>query len=77
MPILVDETYLAVIRRMELEKLRSALQELEADERTLIRLYYYERWSMERIGNYFGISKMAVSKRHRKISKKLRELMEM
>ena len=75
-PTLVDETYLAVIRKMELEKLQSALQELKVDERTLIRLYYYESWSMERIGNHFGISKMAVSKRHRKITKKLRELME-
>ena len=49
---------------------------LTDEQRTLIYLYYYEDWSMEKIGQYFGISKMAVSKRRSKIIKELRELME-
>ncbi|WP_370649565.1 sigma factor-like helix-turn-helix DNA-binding protein [uncultured Limosilactobacillus sp.] len=40
-----------------------------------LKLYYYEDWSMEQIGQYFGISKMAVSKRHNRVIKKLKELM--
>lgn len=30
---------------------------------------------MEKIGQYFGISRMAVSKRHNRVIKKLKELM--
>lgn len=30
---------------------------------------------MEQIGQYFGISRMAVSKRHNRVIKKLKELM--
>lgn len=74
-PIYTDGTYLEVIHKMELEKLQSALQMLSSDEQTLIELYYYEDWSMEQIGQYFGISKMAVSKRHNRVIKKLKELM--
>ena len=75
MPIYTDETYLEVVHKMELEKLQSALQMLSSDEQTLIELYYYKDWSMKQIGQYFGISRMAVSKRHNRIIKKLKELM--
>lgn len=71
-----DETYLQVIHKMDLEKLRIILQTLSSDERVLIELYYFRDWSMAKIGQYFGISKMAVSKRHKRVIKKLRELME-
>lgn len=74
-PIFTDETYLEVVHKMKLEKLQSALQMLSSDEQVLIELYYYEDWSMEQIGQYFGISKMAVSKRHNRVIKKLKELM--
>ena len=74
-PIYTDETYLEVIHKIELEKLQSALQMLSSDEQALIELYYYEDWSMEQIGQYFGISRMAVSKRHNRVIKKLKELM--
>ncbi|MDE5604924.1 MAG: sigma-70 family RNA polymerase sigma factor [Eubacterium sp.] len=73
--IYTDETYLEVIHKMELEKLRSTLQTLSSDEQILIEQYYYRGLSMEQIGQYFGISRMAVSKRHNRIIKKLRELM--
>lgn len=71
-----DETYLQVIHKMDLEKLRNILQTLSLDEQVLIELYYFRDWSMAKIGRYFGISKMAVSKRHKRVIKKLRELME-
>lgn len=73
--IYTDETYLEVIHKMELEKLRRVLQMLSPNEQALIELYYYEDWSMERIGQYFGISRMAVSKRHNRVIKKLKEFM--
>ncbi len=73
--IFTDETYLEVIRKMELEKLQNVLQTLSSEEQVLIELYYYEDWSMEQIGQYFGISKMAVSKRNNRVIKKLKELM--
>lgn len=73
--IYTDETYLEVVHKMELEKLEIALQMLSSDEQVLIELYYYEDWSMEQIGQYFGISRMAVSKRHNRVIKKLKELM--
>lgn len=60
---------------MELEKLRSALQALSSDEQVLIELYYYKDWSMERIGQHFRISRMAVSKQHNRVIKRLKELM--
>lgn len=75
-PNSTDETYLEVIHNIELEKLRNVLQTLTSDEQVLIELYYYRDWSMEKIGQYFGISRMAVSKRHSRVIKKLRELME-
>lgn len=74
-PIYTDETHLEAIHKMELEKLRRTLQMLSSDERVLIDLYYYEDWSMEQIGQYFGISRMAVSKRHNRVIKRLKELM--
>ena len=61
---------------MDLDKLRFCLCLLSESERTLIELYYFENYSMEKIGKLFGISKTAVSKRHKNIIKKLRKLME-
>lgn len=74
-PIYTDKTYLEVIHKIELEKLQDSLQMLSSDEQVLIELYYYKDWSMEQIGQYFGISRMAVSKRHNRVIKNLKELM--
>ncbi len=71
-----DETYYEVLHRLELENLRGAIRALTPDEQKLIYYYYYENMTMERIGKILGISKMAVSKRHTKVIKKLRELMK-
>ena len=71
-----DDTFLNVVHKMDLDKLRFCLCLLSESERTLIELYYFENYSMEKIGKLFGISKTAVSKRHKNIIKKLRKLME-
>lgn len=71
-----DETLFKVIHKMDLDKLRFCLRILSEPERMLIEKYYFENYNMETIGEYFGISKMAVSKRHKNIIKKLRKLME-
>ena len=55
-----------------LENLRKAVAELSAQEQELISLRYDGELSMEEIGKVFGISKMAVSKRLKKLHEKLR-----
>lgn len=75
-PAVSDKTYLHIVHKMALDKLRSCLRILSKEERTLIELYYFENYSMEKIGKLFSISKTAVSKRHKNIIKKLRKLME-
>ncbi len=60
---------------LRLEALRKAYQTLSDDERKLLCLYYYHEYSMEQIGREFGVTKMAISKRLRKILDPLRSLM--
>lgn len=40
--------------------------------KNLIEMYYWNNQSMQEIGKVFAVSKMAVSKRHKKILDKLR-----
>lgn len=61
-----------VFHRLDLEKMYEAMKHLTADEQKLIRLYYWQKKSMQEIGECLGISKMAVSKRHQKILNKMR-----
>lgn len=56
-----------VIRQMEYEELHHAIALLPEEERYLLYLKYEKELSMEQMGQIFGISKMAVSKRHKKI----------
>lgn len=59
------------IRNLQLENLRNAVAKLGDQEQELISLRYQEELTMEEIGKVFGISKMAVSKRLKKLHKKL------
>ena len=61
-----------VLRNLQLENLRNAVAELSAQEQELISLRYDGDLSMEEIGKVFGVSKMAVSKRLKKLHAKLR-----
>lgn len=59
-------------RNLQLENLRRAVAELDEQEQRLISLRYLNELTMEEIGKVYGISKMAVSKRLKKLYKKLR-----
>ena len=60
------------IWNLQLETLRKAVQKLDAQEQNLIALRYGQELTMEEIGRLCGISKMAVSKRLRRLHEKLR-----
>lgn len=62
----------SVLRNLLLEKLHQAVAELDDQEQKLISLRYDDELTMEEIGKVFGISKMAVSKRLKKLHEKLR-----
>lgn len=71
-----DPTFSIVHSRLLAEKLYDVIAVLTKPEQKLIRLYYLEKYGMEQIGLEFGISKMAVSKRLKKLLSKMRNLME-
>lgn len=62
----------AVLRNLQLEDLRKAADDLGDQGRDLIELRYGSGLTMEEIGKIYGISKMAVSKRLKKLHEKLR-----
>ena len=59
----------AVLRNLRLENLRGAIAEL--DVQGLLFLRYSGELTMEEIGQIYGISRMAVSKRLKKLHEKL------
>ena len=61
-----------VFHNLSLKKMRTAVNELSEEEQKLIEMYYWKNQSMQEIGKVFAVSKMAVSKRHKKILDKLR-----
>ena len=62
-----------VLKNLQLEKLRKAVAELEDQDQQLISLRYDDELSMEEIGKLKNVSKMAVSKRLKKLHQKLRD----
>ena len=62
----------AALRNLQLETLRKAVDDLDDQGRDLIRLRYGSGLTMEEIGKIYGVSKMAVSKRLKKLHEKLR-----
>ena len=61
----------AVLRNLRLENLRGAIAELDVQGQNLLSLRYSGELTMEEIGQIYGISKMAVSKRLKTLHKKL------
>ena len=61
----------AVLRNLRLENLRGAIAELDVQGQNLLSLRYSGELTMEEIGQIYGISKMAVSKRLKKLHEKL------
>ena len=69
-----DPTFEKAFRNLQLRDLRIAFQTLSDDDRKLLCLYYYHELSMEEIGKKYGVTKMAISKRLRKLHDRLRSL---
>ena len=61
----------AVLRNLQLENLRGAIAELDVQGQNLLSLRYSDALTMDEIGQIYGISKMAVSKRLQTLHKKL------
>ncbi len=70
-----DPTFEKAYRNLRMGALREAYKDLSDEERKLLCWYYYHEYTMEEIGEKLGVSKMAVSKRLRKILDRLRSLM--
>ena len=62
-----------VLRDLQLESLRNAVEELNQEDQNLLALRYDGELTLEQIGAMYRISKMAASKRLRKLHKKLRD----
>lgn len=62
----------SVLQTLQLENLWNAVAELSDPEQELLSLRYDGELTMEEIGKVFGVSKMAVSKRLKKLHEKLR-----
>ena len=61
----------AARRNLQLENLRKAIAELDAQGQNLLSLRYSDALTMDESGQIYGISKMAVSKRLKTLHKKL------
>ena len=57
----------AVLRNLRFENLRRAIAELDMQGQNLLSLRYSDALTMDEIGQIYGISKMAVSKRLKKL----------
>lgn len=71
-----DPTWNAVLKNLCFKKLQMIIAELTDNERFLLQRYFFEKYTLEQIGYEFGISKMAVSKRLKKLLSQMRRLME-
>jgi len=60
----------AALRNLRLENLRGAIVELDVQGQNLLSLRYSGELTMEEIGQIYGISRMAVSKRLKKLQEK-------
>ena len=61
----------AVLRNLRLENLRGAITELDVQGQNLLSFRYSGELTMDEIGQIYGISRMAVSKRLKKLHEKL------
>ena len=61
----------AALRNLRLKNLRGAIAELDAQGQNLLSLRYSGELTMDEISQIYGISRMAVSKRLKKLHEKL------
>ena len=62
----------AALQNLWLENLRKAVDGLDDQGQDLIRLRYGSDLTIEEIGKIYGVSKVAISKRLKKLHEKLR-----
>ena len=62
----------AALRNLQLENLRDAVKALQEEDQKLISLRYDSELTMEEMGKLLGVSKMAVSKRLKKLHQTLK-----
>ena len=60
----------AVLRNLRLENLRGAIAELDVQGQSLLSLRYSGELTMDEIGQIYSISRIAVSKRLKKLHEK-------
>ena len=63
----------AALRNLRLENLWGAIAELDVQGQNLLSLRYSGELTMEEIGQIYGVSRMAVSKRLKKLYQKLED----
>ena len=63
----------AALRNLRLENLRGAIAKLDVQGQNLLSLRYSGELTMEEIGQIYGISRMAASKRLKKLYQKLED----
>ena len=61
----------AALRNLRLENLRKAIAELDVQGQNLLSLRYSDALTMDEIGQIYGISRTAVSRRLKKLHEKL------
>ena len=62
----------AALRNLQLENLRDAVKALREEDQKLISLRYDSELTMEEMGKLLGVSKMAVSKRLKRLHQTLK-----
>ena len=63
----------AALRNLQLENLRGAIAELDVQGQNLLSLRYSGELTMDEIGQIYGISRMAASRRLKKLYQKLED----
>ena len=66
----------SVFQSLQLENLREAVKALREEDQKLISLRYDSELTMEEMGKLLGVSKMAVSKRLKKLHQTLKSSVE-
>ncbi len=71
-----DDVSEIVSKSIMLDKLRQCISKLKADEQELIHQHYFDEISEVKLGEMYGVSQQAISKRIKKIRLKIKNLME-
>ena len=70
-----DPTFEAVARKLRNEALHTAIGKLSNRDKDVVNLYFWEGLSMQEVADRLAVSRMAISKRLKKIYRQLRESM--